>query len=168
MPEEVVKGEKIKRELMQTWIKPATADAKYEVIGEDLEEFNIELNANVEKKKNILGKNSINVTGYEKQASVSPYVARKGEAMFAWLKSIFDDEKKLDEVKTTVINVDLFETETAGAYPAIEEEVYIELTNYGGDTEALKIEYNIHYSGKKKKGTFNVTTGTFTETPSEA
>lgn len=166
MPSTVATGEKIKRELWQTWIKPNVPEGEYEVIGEDLEEFNVEMNATVETKKNILGANSINVTGYEKQASVSPYVAVKGSPLFDWLKSIFDDEKKLDEVKTTVVNVDLFEDETSGAYPAVEEDVFIELVNYGGDTEALKIEYNIHFTGIKRKGTFNITTGAFTETES--
>lgn len=160
----VENGAKIKRELWQTWIKAGLDAEKYEVIGEDLEEYNVEMSATVEKKKNILGKNSINITGYEKQGSVAPYVARKGEAMFTWLKSIFDEEKKLDDTKTTVVMVDLFEDEVDGAYPAIEEEVYVELVNYGGDTEAFKMEYNIHYTGEKKKGTFNLATALFTET----
>lgn len=157
-------NEKIKRELWQTFIKPGTENAKYMVIGEDLEDFALEMNADIEKKKNILGTTSINLKGYEKQSTVAPYVCRKSDEVFTWLKGIVDNEKTLDDVKTTVCNVDLFETATAGAYPAIEEEVYVEVTSFGGDTEALKIEYNIHYTGIKRSGTFNPTTKTFTAT----
>ena len=161
---EVKEGNKIERKLWATLIKSPLPEGKYEYIGEDLEEFNIEMNANIENKRNILGSNSINLTGYEKQATVEPYMAVKGSSLFAWLKSIVDDEKKLDEVKTTVVSVDLFEAESEGAYPAIEEEVIIEVTSFGGNTDGLQIPYNIHFTGKKKKGKFDPSKLTFTET----
>lgn len=164
----VATGEKIKRELFVTLIKAPTENAKYEYIGEDLEEFNIEMNADVETKKNILGNNSISVKSYDKQGSVDPYVAVKGSDMFNWLTSIVEDDKKLDEVKTKVVNVKLYETATAGKYPASEEEVCVEVTSYGGDTSGLQIAYNLHFTGKKKKGTFDPETLTFAETTVEA
>ena len=49
-----------------------------------------------------------------------------------------------------------------GAYPAIKEEAYIEVTSYGGDTTGYQIPFTLHFTGVRTKGTFNVSTKTFT------
>lgn len=136
--------------------------AAYERLGKDLEEYSPELSAEVESKKNILGETSINISSYEKTASVEPYYAEKGSALFTRLQSIIDDSLVLDDLKTDVVEVKLWETETAGAYPAIREEAYIEVTSYGGDTTGYQIPFTLHYTGVKTKGTFNPSTKTFT------
>ena len=51
---------------------------------------------------------------------------------------------------------------SANAYPAIKEECYIEIVSYGGDTTGYQIPFNVHYTGVKTKGTFNISTKTFT------
>ena len=43
------------------------------------------------------------------------------------------------------------------------EQVYVEVVSYGGDTTGYQIPFKVHYTGVKTKGTFNVTTRTFTE-----
>lgn len=136
--------------------------AAYERLGKDLEEYSPELSAEVESKKNILGETSINISSYEKTASVEPYYAEKGSALFTRLQTIIDDSLVLDDLKTDVVEVKLWETETAGAYPAIREEAYIEVTSYGGDTTGYQIPFTLHYTGVKTKGTFNPSTKTFT------
>ena len=40
--------------------------------------------------------------------------------------------------------------------------MYIEVTSYGGDTTGYQIPFTLHYTGEKVKGTFNVSTRTFT------
>ena len=52
--------------------------------------------------------------------------------------------------------------DSAGAYPAVKEECYIEIVSYGGDTTGYQIPFNVHYTGVKSKGTFNPATNTFT------
>ena len=56
----------------------------------------------------------------------------------------------------------LWNADEAGAYPAVKESVYIEITSYGGDTTGYQIPFTIHYTGEKVKGTFNLSTKTFT------
>ena len=56
------------------------------------------------------------------------------------------------------MEVHLWETEQSGAFPAVKEECYIEITSYGGDTTGYQIPFNVHYTGVKTKGTFNVQT----------
>lgn len=158
---------KIERKYLAHYINttaPSVAEqtAAYERLGKDLEEYSPELSAEVESKKNILGETSINISSYEKTASVEPYYAEKGSALFTRLQTIIDDSLVLDDLKTDVVEVKLWEAETAGAYPAIREEAYIEVTSYGGDTTGYQIPFTLHYTGVKTKGTFNPSTKTFT------
>ena len=51
-----------------------TYDAsEYVRLGKDLEEYNEELNPDVEVSKNILGEQSVRHSGYEVQADVDPF-----------------------------------------------------------------------------------------------
>ena len=154
---------KIKREKFQTFINctPDKDTPTYEVLGEDLEDLSIEMGANVVKKNNILGKSSINIDSYDKNASVSPYIADKGTPLFTYLKGIIDDEKVMDDVRTDVVNVDIFGADSGTSYPAIKEEVVIEVVSHGGNTEGYQIPFNIHFTGVRTKGTFNPTTKAF-------
>ncbi len=153
---------KIKRELFKTFINCTPAStASYEVLGEDLEEFNVEMGANVIKQPNILGANSISIDRYEKTASVEPYKADSGTGLFTFLKAIIDEEKTLDDLKTDVVHVDVFGTAVSGAYPAYKEIVIVEVVSYGGNTEGFQIPFNLHFTGQRTEGTFNPTTKAF-------
>ena len=157
---------KIERKYLAHFINAAAIDAEaasYERLGKDLEEFSPELSAQVDTKKNILGETSILISGYEKTASVEPFYAEKGSALFARLQDIIDNGRVLDELKTDVVEVKLWETAQGGGYAAIKEEVYIEVTSYGGDTTGYQIPFTLHYTGNKVKGTFDVSTKVFTE-----
>lgn len=155
---------KIKREKFQTFINctPTEDTATYEVLGEDLEELSVEMGANVTKKSNILGKSTVNIGSYDKSASVTPYIADKGSALFTYLKKIIDDELLLDDLKTDIVNVDVFGETSGSSYPAIREDVVIEVTSHGGNTDGYQIPFKIHFCGNRTKGTFDPTTKKFT------
>ncbi len=155
---------KIERKYLAHFINAAApaGEAVYVRMGKDLEEFSPELAAQVDTKKNILGETSILISSYEKTASVEPYYAEKGDPLFDRLQSIIDDQLVLDELKTDVVEVKLWDEAEEGAYPAIKEEAYIEVSSYGGDTTGYQIPYTLHFTGNRTKGTFNVSTKTFT------
>ena len=136
----------------------------YERLGNDLEEFSPEMSAQVETKKNILGESSILISGYEKTASVEPYYADAGTALFERLQAIIDEDQTLDQLKADIVDVKLWDAQSSGAYPAVKETVFIAVTSYGGDTTGYQIPFTLHYTGEKVKGTFNVSTRTFTAT----
>jgi len=155
---------KIDRKYLAHYINTATdAAAVYERLGKDLEEFSPELSAQVDTKKNILGENSVVISGYEKTGSVEPFYAEEGSGLFKRLQGIIDDALVLDSLKTDVVEVKLWEEAEGGAYPAVKETAYIEVTSYGGDITGYQIPFALHYTGEKVKGTFNVATKTFTE-----
>lgn len=157
---------KIERKYLAHYINAAAIDAEtasYERLGKDLEEFSPELSAQVDTKKNILGETSILISGYEKTVGVEPFYAEKGSALFARLQDIIDNGRVLDELRTDVVEVKLWEAAQGSGYAAIKEEVYIEVTSYGGDTTGYQIPFTLHYTGNKVKGTFDVSTKTFTK-----
>ena len=157
---------KIQRKYLAHFINAAPigeAEAVYEQLGKDLEEYSAELSAQVETKHNILGQSSVVISGYEKVGAVEPYYAENGTALFARLQDIIDESRVLEDVKTDVVEVKLWEAAEDGSYPAIREEAYIEVTAYGGDTTGYQIPFKLHFTGNKVKGSFNVASKTFTQ-----
>ena len=157
---------KIERKYMAQYLNTVfagdTGTAAYVRLGKDLEEYSPELSANVEKKSNIMGETSVTIDSYQKQGEVAPYYAEKDDPLFTKLQAIIDGDLVLDDLKTDIVEVKLWETESSGAYPAVKEECYVEVSSYGGDTTGYQIPFNVHYTGVKTTGTFNVSTKTFT------
>ena len=154
---------KIERKFLAHFVNAsATAEPQYERLGKDLEEFSAEVSAQVESKKNILGQTAVAVTGYEKTAAVEPYYAETGSALFVRLQDIIDRGLVLEDVKTDVVEVKLWEQDQDGAFPAIKENAYIGITSYGGDTAGYKIAFTLHFTGEKVMGKFDPATKTFT------
>ena len=154
---------KIERKFMAHFINAGDGEAAvYERLGKDLEEFSPEMSAQVETKKNILGETSVVISGYEKTAAAEPFYAEEGSQLFRKLQAIIDGNLVLDDLKTDVVEVKLWEQAEGDAYPAVKEEVYIEVTSYGGDTTGYQIPFTVHFTGSKVRGTFDVNTKTFT------
>ena len=154
---------KIERKYLAHYINTAVdGEAVYERLGKDLEEFSPEMSATVETTKNILGQTSVVISAYEKTGAVEPYYAESGTGLFTRLQGIIDDALVLDDVKTDVVEVKLWEQAEGAVYPAICEQAYIEITSYGGDTTGYQIPFTLHFTGEKVKGTFDIGSKTFT------
>ena len=155
---------KIDRKYLAHYINTEQPDGEpiYERLGKDLEEFSPELSAQVERKINILGQTSVVVSGYEKTAQVEPYYAENGSKLFDRLQDILDENRVLEEVKTDVVEVKLWQENEDGSFPAVKEEAYIAVNSYGGDTTGYQIAFTLHFTGNKEKGSFNPQTKTFT------
>ena len=155
---------KIERKYLAHYINTAASnEAVYERLGKDLEEYSPELAAQVDTKRNILGETAILISGYEKTGAVEPYYAEMGSGLFERLQQIVDDNLVLDQLKTDVVEVKLWEGGSGTVYPATREEAFIEVISYGGDTSGYQIPFTLHYTGSKVKGTFDVTSKTFTQ-----
>ena len=158
---------KIERKYMAHFLNAsfgqAAGTASYERLGQDLEEYSAEMNAQVDTTNNILGQTSVVIDSYQKQGEVSPYYAEEGDPLFEKLQEIIDGDLLLDDLKTDIVEVHLWETEQSGAFPAVKEECYIEITSYGGDTTGYQIPFNVHYTGVKTRGSFDPAAKKFTE-----
>ncbi|WP_270289638.1 hypothetical protein [Enterocloster citroniae] len=158
---------KIKRKFMANYIDaalPSEPKESYVRLGKDLEEYIVEMNANVETKNNIWGETSVTLDSYQPQASVEPYYAETGEPLFERLQGIVDEQQTLDDLKTSVVEVHLWDPVEAadGTYVAYKEDAIIEVSSYGGDTTGYQIPFNVHHTGNRVKGKFVLATKTFT------
>jgi hypothetical protein len=156
--------ERIERKYLAHYLDDAFSEnsPNYTRLGGDLEEYNEELNPDVEVKKNILGEQNVNHSGYEVQSDVDPYYARYGEPLFEKLAEIANERKTGDACKTTKIDVLLSEEgEVLWAY---REDVYAIPNSIGGDTSGVQIPFTLYNAGNRVKGTFDITKKTFTPT----
>lgn len=158
--------DKIKRKLMAHLVNAAlpAKEPVWCLLGKDLEEYIVEMNANVETKNNILGETSVTLDSYQPQASVEPYYAEVGDPMFDRLQRIVDDRQTMGDLWTETLEVHLWEEGTSGVYDAYKEDAVIEISNYGGDTTGYQISYNLHSTGNRIKGTYDTKTKKFTAT----
>lgn len=152
---------KIERKYLAHFLE--VSDGVFERLGKDLTEFRAEMSARVETGRNILGQTNVVISGYEKTAAVEPFYAEAGSALFEKLQKIIDGDLVLDELKCRMVEVKLWDGDAESGYPAIAEEVYIEINSYGGDVNGYQIPFTIHYTGNKKKGKFLPGSLAFTE-----
>jgi len=125
----------------------------YVRLGDDLEEYNIELNPDVEVVKNIKGEQSVKHNGYEVQSEVDPYYATEGSDLFEKLSDIVNNRSTGAACETTVVDV-LFDDEGTQIW-AYRENVIVVPKTLGGDTSGIQIPFSVYYSGDRKAGTWS-------------
>nr|DAI27733.1 MAG TPA: hypothetical protein [Caudoviricetes sp.] len=139
----------------------------YVRLGKDLEEYNEELNPNVEITSNILGEQSVRHSGYEAQASVDPfYYEDYDDALSDKIFELINTRATGDKCKTSTIDVLLKPGTTEEAKPTVvwayREDVYLIPDTSGGDTSGVQTPFTVYKAGNRVKGTFDVTTKEFT------
>lgn len=137
-------------------------ETDYIRLGGDLEEYNEELNPNVETRTNIIGEQSVIHSGYEVSSEVTPYYVAKGDALSEKLEEIANERLTGDQCKTT--KVDVLLDEEGNVQWAYKEDVYVVPTSIGGDTSGVQIPFEIHNAGNRTKGSFDIKTKKFTAT----
>ena len=143
------------------------AGTDYVRLGKDLEEFSVELNPDVETRKNILGENSVSINGYDPSSSVSPFYYDYEDALSQKVMDIAMNRATGDGCKTTVVDVLLKrgadENEKPETVWAYREDCYVVPESVGGDTSGVQTPFTIHRAGNRVKGTFDVETKKFSE-----
>lgn len=140
--------------------------ASYVRLGKDLEEYNEELNPDVEVKENILGEQSVKHSGYKAQAEVDPFYTEYDDALSDKIWEIANNRYTGDKCKTTMVDVLLKPGATSDAAPtavwAYREDVVVVPSSTGGDTTGVQTPFTIYKAGNRVKGTWDVTKKTFT------
>lgn len=141
-------------------------------LGKDLEEYNEELNPDVEVTKNIIGEQSVKHSGYEVQADVDPfYFEDYDDALSGKIMELANTRATGDKCKTTMVDVLLKPGATESAAPTVvwayREDVYVIPNSVGGDTSGIQTPFTIYKAGNRVKGTWDVVKKTFTASTSE-
>lgn len=144
----------------------------YVRLGKDLEEYNEELNPDVEVAKNIIGEQSVKHSGYEVQADVDPfYFEDYDDVLSEKIMELANTRATGDKCKTTMVDVLLKPGTTEDAAPTVvwayREDAYVIPNSVGGDTSGIQTPFTIYKAGNRVKGTWDVTKKSFTASVSE-
>ncbi len=101
-----------------------------------------------------------------KPAMAIDSTAKQGDAVFEYIDALRKSRAVMTDAHSEIMNVWLYETATAGAYPAERQPVSIQVNEFGGDGGGpAKISYALNFMGPSGAGTFNPSTATFTAVP---
>ena len=154
----------MERKFLMHFIDASFGDSttNYVQLGEDLEEYNEELNPQVDVKQNILGAQRVQHNGYQVQSNVEPYYAYEDDPLFPKLAAIANERKTGDGCKTT--KVDVLVNEDGTQQWAYREDVVVIPDSIGGDTSGVQIPFTIYNAGNRTAGTWNASNRTFNPT----
>jgi hypothetical protein len=144
-------GVKIERRWLAHFIDDSFGGtAHYIRLGSDLESYAIELNPDVETKKNILGESSVALKGYAPQGSVDTYYAVTGSPLYEKLYAIIKNRATGSACETKVADV-LVEYGDGGAITVVDcwtEDVVVVPQSFGGE-DGVQIPFEIYYKGNR-------------------
>lgn len=150
---------KLKREALIHYLNAefntAGENPDWAIIGKDIDDMSVSLNPDIEKKKNILGENSVADNGYEPELGADPYYADPEDKLYQPIRSIALERKKGDECKTQMLEV-IIENPSAESHLAFVEDVIVKPQSYGGGTEGVNIPFNVTNVGNRTKGTVKI------------
>ena len=126
--------------------------AEFEILGDDIEEMSVELNADTSQVKNILGQTKTIDNGFTPSMSADPWYANTESKLYPHLRDIVLEQLKGDERKTLMLEVIVEDTE-ATEHLAYVREVKVTPTSYGGGTEGFNIPFTVDFDGAYAKGT---------------
>jgi hypothetical protein len=137
--------------------------ATWSLIGDGVKSFKINYNPKTTEEHYV--HEATGTTSVDSYAPTVPVeqTAKKGDEAFDFIDDLRKTRATLTDAETELVSVWLYETPTAGAYPAEKQPVSIQiddLTVEGG--VPVKINYTVNYVGDSVQGTFNPTTKTFT------
>ncbi len=128
------------------------AEAVFEIIGDDIEEMSVELNADTEQIKNILGQTKTRDNGYSPSMNADPFYADPDKKLYPKLRDIAMNRLKGDDCKTLMLEVIVEDTE-AETHKAWLREVTVKPQSYGGGTEGVNIPFAVNEDGACVEGT---------------
>lgn len=126
--------------------------AVFEILGDDIEEMSVELNAETEQKKNILGQTKTTDNGFTPSMSADPWYANTDSKLYSHMRDIVMEQISGDERKTLMLEVIVEDTDAA-EHLAYVREVKVTPTSYGGGTEGFNIPFTVDFDGAWVKGT---------------
>lgn len=160
----------IERKYLAHYIDAAfsASEPEYVRLGKDLEEYSENLNPQVEVKRNIMGMVDARVYGYQPQGEVTPFYLDYDDTLSDKIMSIINKRETGDSLNTTVVDVLMRPGATENDAPTViwayKESCVVVPSSSGGNTSGAQAPFTIYKTGERVKGTFNLTTRTFTAT----
>ena len=157
---------RIKRSQFATYLNttPSSA-ATWSLIGDGITNLKESLNPKTSSETYIT--DNVATISVDSYAPTMPAIAtaKVGEAVFEYIRGLRDAKAILSDCETQIINVALYETPTAGAYPATQQNCSIQVDEFSGEGGVkMNQNFTINFQGTPTQGTFNPSTKTWTAT----
>lgn len=105
------------------------------------------------------------ITGYQPSMAVSKSVSKTDPA-YEYINDIRRHRKILSDAYGQILNVDIFDKQSDGSYPAERQDVSIQIDSFGGSApDPLSIGYTYNYRGDPVTGKATIANGKVTFTP---
>lgn len=155
---------KIKRSKFAAFLNTGTSSTEtWSLIGDGVTSMAISYNPQTSDETYIhQDSGTTDVESYKPTSSV-PMTAIAGDPVFDFVDNLRKTRAVMEDARTEICLVNLYETETAGAYPAEKNVCSIQIDDFGGDGGgSAVINFTINFVGDAVKGTFSPTTKKFT------
>lgn len=156
---------KIKRSKFATFLNTGTtASPAWSLVGDGVTSMTVSYNPQTSDETYIhQDSGTTDVESYKPTSSV-PMTAVQGDPVFDFVDGLRKKRAVLDEARSEVCLVYLYETATSGAYPAEKNTCSIQIDDFGGEGGGSNvINFTINFVGDPVAGTFNPSTKSFTE-----
>ncbi len=155
---------KIKRKLLAAFLNTsATATAEWSLIGDGVTAMTVAYNPQTSDETYIHQDSGTTDVESYKPTSAVPMTAIKGDPVFEFVDGLRKKRAVLQEARTEICQVYMYEEATAGAYPAEKNTCSVQIDDFGGDGGASAvINFTINFVGDPIVGKFNPETKTFT------
>ena len=157
----------VKRSNFKTFMNTTPdSTATYSLVGDGITAATVNYNPQTLEETYIhQDSGSVEVESYRPTLPIEA-IAKAGDDVFDFVDELRQARAVLDDAKTDVVLVYLYETAVSGEYPAEKQTVSIQIDDFGGDGGgSAKINYTINFIGDPVKGTFNPSTLAFTPNP---
>ena len=157
----------VKRSQFATFMNVAPeSTADYKQIGDGITSAVVNYNPQVLEETYIhQDSGTVEVESYRPNMPIEA-TAKSGDDVFDFVDALRQARAVLDDAKTDIVMVYLYETPSGSEYPAEKQYVSIQIDSFGGDGgSSTKINYTINFIGDPIYGTFNPTTKAFTPNP---
>jgi hypothetical protein len=155
---------KIKRSLFAIFLNTAPKEtAAYALMGEGITSHKVDYNPESSDETYVSQDSGTTDVESYKPTIPTQQTAIKGDGVFDYVDGLRKSRAVLEDARSDVVMVYLYEEPTGGAYPAEKNTVSIQIDDFGGDGgKSVEINYTVNMVGDPIKGTFNPSTKTFT------
>lgn len=160
---------KAKRSEFRTFLNTGTAAAPNWVLeGRFASEMTAQMNPQTTTVQDVTQDTAeTDITGYQPSIAVSKSVS-KTDPTYEYINDIRRHRKILSEAYGQILNVDVFDKQSDGSYPAELQDVSIQIDSFGGSaSDPLTIGYTLNYRGDPTLGKATIANGKVTFTSDE-
>lgn len=156
---------KIKRSLLAIFLNttPGESTPTYALMGQGITSQKINYGPETSDETYVSDDSgTVDVESY-KPTIPTQQTAIQGDGVFDYVDGLRKKRAVMEDARSDVVVVYLYEEPTNGAYPAEKNAVSIQIDDFGGDGgKSVEINYTVNMVGNPIKGTFNPSTKTFT------